>query len=105
MSFWQTIFRWIFNCNSFLIICTKIKTQKNYREQKKLHNSTTQFNKFTKKIMRNFRKYKFYAKMNKVDRFKFNYIFNKIKNKYLLSESNLENISFVIKIAHNYKIK
>ena len=43
--------------------------------------------------------------MNKVDRFKFNYIFNKIKNKYLLSESNLENISFVIKIAHNYKIK
>ena len=34
-----------------------------------------------------------------------NKIFKGIKNKYLLSQNNLENISFVIKIANNYKIK
>lgn len=62
-------------------------------------------NESTKKIIKNFKRYKFNSRLNKVDRFKFRKIFKTIKNKYLLSINNLENISFVIKIASNYKIK
>ena len=62
-------------------------------------------NKFTKKIIKNFKKNKLRPKLSIVDKYKFSKIFNKIKNKYLLSQNNLENISFVIQIANNYKIK
>ena len=43
--------------------------------------------------------------MHKVDKYKVKKILKKIKNKYLLSQNNLENISFVLKIAINYKIR
>ena len=55
--------------------------------------------------IKNFKKNKLRPKLSIVDKYKFSKIFNKIKNKYLLSQNNLENISFVIKIANNYKIK
>ncbi len=62
-------------------------------------------NKFTKKIIDNFKKNKFVSQMHKIDRLKENKILKKIKNKYLLSQNNIENISFVIKIANNFKIR
>jgi len=61
--------------------------------------------KFNKRIFKNFKKYKFKSKINKVNKFEFRKIFKNITNKYLLSQSNLENASFAIKIARNYKIK
>ena len=62
-------------------------------------------NKFTKKIIDNFKKKQFFSKLHKIDRYKVKKIFKKIKNKYLLSQNNLENISFVLKIASNYRIR
>ena len=62
-------------------------------------------NKFTKKIIDNFRKKHFFSKLYKVDRYKVKKILKKIKNKYLLSQNNLENISFVLKIASNCRIR
>ena len=62
-------------------------------------------NKFTKKIIDNFKKNKFFSKLYKVDRYKVKKILKKIKNKYLLSQNNLENISFVLRITSNYGIK
>lgn len=82
-----------------------IKTKIFNFQSRKDHAYLNLNNKFTKKIMGNFKKNKFNSKVNRVDRFKFNNILKKIKNKYLLSQNNLENISFVIKIANNYKIK
>ena len=61
-------------------------------------------NKFTKKLMKKFKKKQFFSKLHKVDRYKVKNILKKINNKYLLSQNNLENISFVLKIASNYKI-
>ena len=62
-------------------------------------------NKFTKKIIRSFKKNKFKSKINTINQHKYKNFFSKIKNKYLLSKNNLENISFVIKIAKNYDLK
>ena len=62
-------------------------------------------NKFTKKIIDDFKKKQFFSKLHKVDRHKVKKILKKIKNKYLLSQNNLENISFVLRIASNYKIR
>ena len=62
-------------------------------------------NKFTKKIIDNYKKKQFFSKLHKVDKYKVKKIFKKIKNKYLLSQNNLENISFVLKIASNYRIR
>ena len=53
-------------------------------------------NKFTKKIIGNYKKKQFFSKLHKVDKHKVKKIFKKIKNKYLLSQNNLENISFVL---------
>jgi UDP-N-acetylmuramoylalanine--D-glutamate ligase len=61
-------------------------------------------NKFTKKIIVNYKKKKFFSKLHKVNKNKVKKIFKKIKNKYLLSQNNLENISFVLRIASNYRI-
>ena len=62
-------------------------------------------NKFTTKIIKVFKKNKFKSKINKVNKYEYKNFFNKIENKYLLSENNLQNISFVIKIAKNYNLK
>tara|TARA_B100000029_G_C17571900_1_gene956874 strand:+ start:167 stop:1501 length:1335 start_codon:yes stop_codon:yes gene_type:complete len=62
-------------------------------------------NKITKKILKNFKNLKFKSKANQVNQNRLNRIFKKIKNPYLLSKNNLENISFTIEIAHKYGIK
>ena len=62
-------------------------------------------NKLTKKIINRFKKKKLYSKLHQINNLEIKKILKKIKNEYLLSENNLENISFVVKIAKNYKIK
>ena len=62
-------------------------------------------NKFTTRITKIFKKNKFKSKINKVNERRYKKFFNKIENKYLLSENNLQNISFVIKIAKSYNLK
>ena len=69
------------------------------------HSYLNSNNKFTKKIMDNFKKNKFASKLHKIDINMFKKNLKRINNKYLLSQSNLENIYFVFKIASNYKIK
>ena len=90
------------------------KTMANYINAKKKilklqsfkdHSYLNLNNKFTKKIIDNFKKKQFFSKLHKVNRYKVKKILKKIKNKYLLSQGNLENISFVLRIASNYKIR
>ena len=89
-------------------------TMKNYINAKikilkfqsfKDHSYLNSNNKFTKRIIDNFKKNKFVSKIHKVNKLRAKKILKKIKNKYLLSQNNLENISFVFKIAINYKIR
>ena len=89
-------------------------TMKNYINAKKKilkfqsskdHSYLSLNNKFTRRIIDNFKKNRFPSKLHKVDILRANKILKKIKNKYLLSQNNLENVSFVIKIANNYKIR
>ena len=62
-------------------------------------------NKFTTRIIKIFKKNKYKTKINKVNERRYKKFFNKIENKYLLSENNLQNISLVIKIAKSYNLK
>ena len=87
--------------NNYINTKTKILKFQSFKDHSYLNSN----NKFTKKIIDNFKKKKFVSKIHTVDRLRANKILKKIKNKSLLSQNNLENISFVIRIAHNYKIR
>ena len=74
-------------------------------QSSKDHSYLSLNNKYTKIIIDNFKKNKFSSKLHKVEILRATKVLKKIKNKYLLLQNNLENVSFVIKIAKNYKIR
>ena len=56
-------------------------------------------------IKKELRSNKFSSKIIKVDTKKINYLLKNIKNKYFLTETNKENLSFVIEILKKFKLK
>ena len=56
-------------------------------------------------IKKELRSNKFSSKIIKVDTKKINYLLKNIKNKYFLTETNKENLSFVIEISKKFKLK
>ena len=56
-------------------------------------------------IKKELRSNKFLSKIIKVDTKKINYLLKNIKNKYFLTETNKENLSFVIEISKKFKLK
>ncbi len=87
------------------------KTLKNYIKAKfKLLKNQSRGNfAFVKKgdflINQGLKSYKFKCKINKVDTKKISYLFRNIDNKYFLSETNKENLSFVFEISKKFNVK